>query len=79
MLYPALWAYQTSVKTSTDFSPFQLVHNVESILHIECKIPSLRLEITLLPNTFNLEQCLIHLESLDEKRRDASMNIEVNK
>jgi hypothetical protein len=30
MLYPALWAYQTAVKTSTSFSPFQLVHGVES-------------------------------------------------
>jgi hypothetical protein len=31
MLYPALWAYRTLVKTSTSFSPFQLVQGVESI------------------------------------------------
>jgi hypothetical protein len=35
MLYPMLWAYRTSVKTTTNFSPFQLVHGVESILPIE--------------------------------------------
>ena len=35
MLYPTLWAYRTSIKTSTDFSSFQLVHGVESILSIE--------------------------------------------
>jgi hypothetical protein len=55
MLYPALWAYQTSVKTATRFSPFQLLHGVESILPIEYEIPSLRLAVTLLPNTFDLE------------------------
>jgi hypothetical protein len=66
MLYPALWVYQTSVKTSTSFSPFQLVHGVDSILPIEFEIHYLRLEIT-------------HLESLDEQRRDASTTIEVNK
>jgi hypothetical protein len=66
MLYPTLWAYQTSIKTSIDFSPFQLVHSVESILSIECEIPSLRLVVKLLPNTSDLEECLVHLESLDE-------------
>jgi hypothetical protein len=79
MLYPALWAYRTSVKTATDFSPFQLVHDVDSILHIECEIPSIRLVVALLPDTFDLEQHLVHLESLGEKRRDASMTIKENK
>jgi hypothetical protein len=79
MLYPALWAYRTSVKTSISFSPFDLVHSVESILPIECEIPSLILAVTLLHDTFDLERCLIHLESLDKQCQDASMAIEVNK
>ena len=45
MLYPALWAYQTAVKTTTSFYPYQLVHGVESILSVECEIPSLKLAI----------------------------------
>jgi transposase InsO family protein len=79
MLYPALWAYRTMVNTSTSFSPFQLVHGVESILPIECEIPSLKLAIELLPNTTDLEEHLVHLEQLDEQHRDATMAIEENK
>jgi hypothetical protein len=52
---------------------------VESILPIECEIPSLRLVVALLPDTSDLERCLIHLESLDEQRRDAFATIEANK
>jgi hypothetical protein len=79
MLYPTLWAYRTLVKKTTIFSPFQLVHYVESILAIECEIPSLKLVVALLPDTSDLERCLVHLESLDEQRRDASMAIKANK
>ena len=66
MLYPALWAYRTAVKTATSFSPYQLVHGVGSILLVECEIPSLNLDVELLPDTSPLEECLVHLEQLDE-------------
>ena len=79
MLYSALWAYRTAVKTAANFSPYQLVHGVESILPVECEIPSLNLAIELLPDTSPLEECLVHLEQLDEQRRDALMALEVNK
>ena len=71
MLYPTLWDYRTTVKTATSFSPYQLVHGVESVLPIKCKIPSLKLAIDLLLNTSPLEECLVHLEQLDEQCRDA--------
>lgn len=73
MLYLALWAYRTSIKTATGFSPFHLVHGVEEILPIECEIPSLKLIIQLLPNTFFLEDRLVHLEHVNENRRDGTM------
>ena len=79
MLYPVLWAYRTAVKTATSFSPYQLVHGVESVLSIECEIPSLKLAIELLPDTSSLEEHLVHLEQLDEQRQDALVALEVNK
>jgi hypothetical protein len=79
MIYPTIWEYQTSVKNSTSFSPFQLIHDVELILPTECKIPSLKLAIELLPDTSDLEECLVHLEHLDEQCRDAYTDIKVNK
>ena len=79
MLYPALWAYMTSVKTATGFTPFQLVHGLESIFPIECEIPSLKLAIELLPDTSSLAERLLHLEHLDEQRRDAATMNEPHK
>ena len=79
MLYLALWAYRTVVKTAMGFSPCQLAHGVESILPIECEIPSLKLAVELLPDTSLLEECLVHLEQLDEQCRDALVALEVNK
>jgi transposase InsO family protein len=56
MLYSTLWAYRTSVKTATSFSPFQLVYGLEAVLPIECQIPSLKLAVQLLPDTSPLEE-----------------------
>ena len=48
-------------------------------MSVECEIPSLKLAINLLPETSPLEECLVHLEQLDEQRRDALVALEVNK
>ena len=53
------------------FSPFQLIHGVEAVSLIECEIPSLKISIHVLPDTTELEERLVHLEHLDEQRRDA--------
>jgi hypothetical protein len=75
MLFAALWAYETSIKSATGFTPFQLVYGVEAILLIECEIPSLKLVVELLPNTSAEEKCLLYLMRLDETRRDATLVI----
>ena len=68
MLYPTLWAYRTTVKTAMVFSPYQLMHGVDSVLLVECEIPYLKLSIELLLDTSPLEERLVHLEQLDEQR-----------
>ena len=68
MLYPALWAYRTTVKTAMGFSPNQLVHGVELGLRVDCEILSLKLAIEILLYTSPLEEHLVHLEQLDEHR-----------
>ena len=46
---------------------------------VECEILSLKLVVELLPDTPPLEEHLVHLEQLDEQRRDALVALEVNK
>ena len=66
MLFLALWAYQTSLKDATGFTPFQLVYGLEATLPIECEIPLLKRVVDLLPNTTPVEEWLLYLERLDE-------------
>lgn len=79
MLFPTLWAYRTSVKTATDFTPFQLVYSLEAIFPIECQIPSLKLAVQLLPETSALEARLVQLKQLDETHRNAATANEAHK
>ena len=67
------------VKTTIGFSPYYLVHGVESVLPVEWKIPSLKLVVELLPDTSALEERFLHLEKLDEQPRDDLMALELNK
>jgi hypothetical protein len=75
MFFSALWAYQTSIKSATGFTAFQLVYGVEAILPIEYKIPSLKLAVELLPNTSAEEESLLYLMRLDETQCDATLVI----
>ena len=79
MFFSTLWAYRTSVKSATGFTPFQLAYGLEAILSIECEIPSLKLVVELLPNTSVEEEHLLYLMRLDETRRDTTLVIEAQK
>ena len=78
-LFSAFWAYRTSAKTATGFTPFQLIYGLEAVFPIECEIPSLRLTIKLLPHTTEEEQRLLYLSHLDEIRQDAVLGNELHK
>ena len=79
MLFPSLWAYRTSTKTATGFTPSYLVHGVESVLPTGFQIPSLRLMVELLPDTSPLEEQLLQLEKTIEDRWASLQAIEVTK
>ena len=79
MLYLVLWAYRTNVKTALGFSPFQLIHGLDAVTLVECEIPSLKIAIHVLPDTTELEECLLHLEHLDEQHRDVLIANEAHK
>ena len=52
---------------------------MEAILSIECKIPSLKLAVELLPNTSAEEERLLYLMWLDKTWCDATLVIEAQK
>jgi transposase InsO family protein len=79
MLFSALWAYCTTVKIATSFTPFHLVHGVEATLPIECEILTLRTAIELLPDTTPMEQRFLNSKSLDEDCRSSLQNNEAAK
>ena len=79
MLFSALWAYQSLVKTATSFTLFQMVYSLEVIFPIECEIPSLKIVVQLLPETSALEARLVELEQLDKTRRDAATENKAHK
>jgi hypothetical protein len=52
---------------------------MEAVLPIEFQIPSLKLAVELFPDTSPLEECLLYLEQLDDKCRDATLANEAHK
>ena len=79
ILFSTLWAYRTSVKTTTGFTPFQLVYGLEAVLPIQCQIPSLKLVVEHLPDTSAEEEIFLYLNNLDKTRRDAALAIDAHK
>jgi len=59
MVFSTLWAYHTIIKSSTRFTPFQLVYGIESMLPIEFEIAMLHSAIKLLEDIKPLEQRLV--------------------
>eukprot|EP00253_Pinus_taeda_P036115 PITA_36115 len=47
-------------------------NGLESVFPVECENPSLKLVVEILLETSSLEECLVHLEHLDEQRRDVA-------
>ena len=72
-----VWAYQTTWKKTTRFTPFELVYGKETMFPIEFEHKTLctTLELNIsLPAT--QEERLLHLNSLDEIRKTTLERIE---
>ena len=65
----ALWAYRTSVQTSTGATPYSLVYGMKAVLPVEVEIPSLRiLREAELEEAELVEDRCIQLNLIDEHR-----------
>jgi transposase InsO family protein len=65
----ALWAYRTSIRTSTGMTPYSLVYGIEAVLPMEVEIPSLRiLKEAKLTEAEWVEDRIAQLNLIDEKR-----------
>ena len=67
------------VKTTTGFTPFQLIYKLEFILPIQCQIPSLKLAIELLPDTSTEEEIFLYLNNIDKTRWDVALANDAHK
>lgn len=68
----ALWAYRTSVKTSTGFTPFHLVYGKEALLPIEVEIPAVKMLERLLGHSEDVfKERLLHLQEVQLDRVQA--------
>ncbi|XP_062021384.1 uncharacterized protein LOC133737941 [Rosa rugosa] len=70
----ALWAYRTSPRTATGFSPYSLVYGSEAISPVELAVPTARV-LTVNDTEWDAKSCsdwrLIDLEAADEQRQQA--------
>ncbi|PKI61306.1 hypothetical protein CRG98_018297 [Punica granatum] len=72
MLPYALLAYRTSIRTSTEATPYSLVYGMEAVLPIEVEIPSMRIPAEAeLEEVEWVKQRYEQLNLMDEKRLKA--------
>lgn len=77
-LVEATWAYNTTWKTTTGFTPYELVYGKRALLSIEFKYNTLRMAAQLdLDLSLAQQERLLQLNGLDEHRMQALLHSEV--
>lgn len=77
-LVEATWAYNTTWKTTTRFTPYELVYGKKGLLSIEFKYNILWMEAQVYLDLNNAQkERLLQLNGLDEFRMQALLHIEV--
>jgi hypothetical protein len=68
-----LWAYRTTSREATQYSPYSLVYGMEAITPLEITNPSLRVATYTREN--NWEECVSSLDLADEGREKARIRV----
>eukprot|EP00253_Pinus_taeda_P012557 PITA_12557 len=77
-LVEATWAYNTTWKTTTNFTPYELVNRKRTLLSIEFEYNTLRMEAQLDLDLSHAQHVrLLQLNGLDEHRMQALLHSEV--
>eukprot|EP00253_Pinus_taeda_P005173 PITA_05173 len=77
-LVEATWAYNTTWKTTTSFTPYELVYGKRALLSIEFEYNTLRMAAQLdLDRSHAQQERLMQLNGLDEHRMQALLHSEV--
>eukprot|EP00253_Pinus_taeda_P028240 PITA_28240 len=77
-LVEATWAYNTTWKTTTSFTPYELVYGKRAFLYIEFEYNTLRMEAQLdLDLSHAQQERLLQLNGLDEHQMQALLHSEV--
>ncbi|KAJ4967526.1 hypothetical protein NE237_019375 [Protea cynaroides] len=72
----ALWAYRTSIRTSTRAKPYLLVYGMEVVLPVEIEVPSLRVLMECkIPKAEWLQSRYDELNFVDDRRMKAVDNV----
>jgi hypothetical protein len=72
-----VWAYRTTIRTSTRMTPYSLVYGGEAVLPLEMQIASLRVAIhEKLTDDEAAKLRLNELDNAEEKRLRALQNLE---
>jgi len=76
-LLEALWAYRTTVRTTTGCTPYNLVFGSEAVLPLEVQLPSLRVAMQFTDPNENAQVRFAELEALDERRLMTQQRLEI--
>ena len=66
-----LWAYRTTVRTSTGETPFMLAYGSEAVIPTEIEFPTHRVQMYDLQK--NAEERRLDLDLIEERREDAEI------
>lgn len=68
-----LWAYKTTVRTSTRETPFRLTYGTKAVLPVEVGVTSMKREV--FHEDRNNNTLKVNLDCLDEVREEASQKM----